>query len=162
MIITALDLLFKYLITNNLEIGEGIQILGGLITLCRIQNYGMAFGIPIGHLLIVIIKISIQAIFVILFIRIQQVKINKLIKYSSTLIVFGWIGNHLDRIFFASGDSRYFQLDYINVGWLFQLCTNISSLITILGWILFLIAIVIKFSDLKILFQKQNHTTPTK
>lgn len=155
MTIILIDLILKSVIIKNFEIGEKFQLIGGLITISRVQNLRLAFGFEISPKVIEIIKIIIQVIFVLIFVKIQKVKINKLYKYSMTLIVFGWIGNYIDRIIFSNSNSNYMYLDYLNISGVFRFFTNLSSLITSIGWLLILIAIIIKTKDLRIIFKKQ-------
>jgi len=151
LLIIILDLVIKYLITKNFMIGEMRSIIDGMVSIGRVENFRMALGL-IGYF-IKIIVLSIQLACVILFFIIQKREINILYKYSITLIVFGWIGNYLDGIFFSNGDSGYVCLDYLYFNGI-DFLINVSSVMNLIGWLLLIFAIISKFKEFKNLFKK--------
>jgi hypothetical protein len=151
--IAVIDLLLKVIVTKTLEPTEHHEWLGGLIGIGRIQNVRMAFGFREGYLIIDIVKIVFQIIFVLIFLKIQRIQVNKLFNYSSTLIVFGWLDHYTDKLLLANGTGGYVFLSYINVNNSF---TDIASIMIFLGWTLLIIAILSKFSDFKLVFKKRT------
>lgn len=115
----------------------------------------MAMGFDISQKLTIAIKILFQILIFILFLRVQGLEIKKLYKISVSLIIFGWMGNYLDKFILMSGDSNYQHLDYFRIIG-FRPFMNISTLMTSAGWILLLIAIVIGFKNLKLIFGKRG------
>ena len=150
-----LDLLFKILINKNYEQGQYNQILGGLITIGNVKTISMALGFEISYKIILVIRIVIQLLFVLLFFRVQGLNVKILYKYSITLLIFGWLGNYMDRFILMSGDLNYQHLDYLRlIG--FRPFMNISTVMVSLGWILLLIAIVTGFKEIKMIFSRSK------
>lgn len=148
-----LDLFIKIFINKNYEQGQFNQILGGLFTIGNVKTVSMALGFDISHKIMIAIKVIFQLAIVLLFFRVQRLNIKKLYKVSVSLIVFGWLGNYLDKFILMSGDSNYQHLDYFRIIG-FRPFLNISTVMTSIGWILLLIAIVIGFKDIKMIFGK--------
>lgn len=151
--ITLLDFAIRIFISSKMTLGTFNEILGGLITVSPIKTSTIAFGNGPAIKLEQISIMVFQLLFVLLFVRIQKLEINKLFKYATTLIVFGWLGNYLDQIFLARGIPNYQHLDYfkiLNIGSF----TNISTILVLVGWVLLIFAVVIGFKDLKIIFRK--------
>ncbi|MBN1181543.1 MAG: signal peptidase II [Bacteroidales bacterium] len=154
LILIIVDLLIKYIIISKLHQYQRIALLHGFIELCRIQTNSAAFGFASLNIL-GIIRLVLQVTFMILFIRIQFVSVNKWYKYSSALVVFGWIGNYLDKIIFSNGEKTYAHLDYFYVRGFSHSILNLSTVMTLTGWIAFIMVIIIRFKDLKIIFHKK-------
>ena len=150
-----LDLVLKFIVDKTYEQGQFNQILGGLFTIGNVKTLSMAMGFDISQKLTIAIKILFQILIFILFLRVQGLEIKKLYKISVSLIIFGWMGNYLDMFILMSGDSNYQHLDYFRIIG-FRPFMNISTLMTSTGWILLLIAIVIGFKNLKLIFGKRG------
>jgi lipoprotein signal peptidase len=151
--IIALDFISKIVVIKTFQPYEHIEWLGGLIGIGRISTVKMSFGFRFGYASIDIVQIILDLILVIGFFKIQRIEISKLYKYAATLIVFGLLGNYLDRAILANGNIGYLNLSYLNLNNSF---TNLSSLMHTIGWTLLLIALISKFSDFKLIFRKQK------
>ena len=98
IVFLGVDQLSKYYIISNFKLGEGCEFISGFIDIIYIHNKGGAWGILQGKtwLLIVITALLMITCFIFLF---KAGKKNKLIFWSVTLILFGGLGNMIDRIF---------------------------------------------------------------
>ena len=96
--ILAADQYTKYLIMTNFSIGEGTDFIKGLIDIVYIHNKGGAWGILEGHtwgllaMTIVIMLICLALLF-------KWGAKNKLLFWAMSLVLFGGLGNMIDRIF---------------------------------------------------------------
>ena len=124
--------------------------MGGLVTIGNVKTMKFAFSSTPIYMIFPIA----QVLFVLLFFRLQKLEVHRLFKYSSTMIVFGWLGNFLDKLILSQDGANYLHLDYFNIGGSGNFM-NISSVLVLIGWILFLAAIIIGFKDLKKIFKRK-------
>lgn len=156
------DLVIKYFITMKFQPGETISFANSWITIGRIENLRLPLGFVGGLDVVGYITIAVQLLFLMLFIRIQIRDVDPYFKYSSVLIVFGWIGNYLDRLFFAKGNWAYMHMDYFNLALAGKSVINLSSLMILIGWFLLLVVALLKFSEFKSLFRKNASLSSAK
>lgn len=92
------DQLTKFYIINNFEIGGTAEFLKGFIDIIYINNKGGAWGILNGYTWALL---SITAIVMVICftLLIKLGKNNKILFWAITLVLFGGIGNMIDRIF---------------------------------------------------------------
>ncbi len=97
-LVLAADQYTKYFIMNNFELGQGTDFIKGLIDIVYIHNKGGAWGVLQGHtwgllaMTVVIMLVCIALLF-------KWGTKNKLVFWSMSLILFGGVGNLIDRIF---------------------------------------------------------------
>ncbi len=94
----AADQYTKYFVSTNFQLGESREFLNGFIDLIYIHNKGGAWGILQGHTW-GLLAISVVLMIICLALLLKLGKSNKLVFWSVTLIMFGGIGNLIDRIF---------------------------------------------------------------
>lgn len=94
IILLFLDQLIKYLITQNMYIGEEITIIKNFLNISYITNDGAAFNILSGNTMLLIIL----AIFVIIYIIKNKKKQEKQEKIMYEILIAGILGNLIDRI----------------------------------------------------------------
>ncbi len=94
IILLFLDQLIKYLITQNMYIGEEITIIKNFLNISYITNDGAAFNILSGNTILLIIL----AIFVIIYIIKNKKKQEKQEKIMYEILIAGILGNLIDRI----------------------------------------------------------------
>ncbi|WP_018342733.1 signal peptidase II [Cytophaga aurantiaca] len=150
-LLVAIDLLIKFQVRTHLEYGQMIELLGDKLMLTHVDNMGMA-GFNVFKIGIWIFK----GFTLILFILILRKNSLPIFMISSTLILLGWLGNSLDRLFFAKNTEGYMFMDYFYENIITHTITNISSLLTIAGCILLLFSIIAHFNAFKDIFRK-NH-----
>ena len=110
------DQLSKIWIKNNFSLWESREILGSFIKFSHVKNPGMAFGIPVGDLSMLVTILSGAATLFIGYLHWQERHNHPLIVNGLGLILGGAIGNLIDRsaIFF----SKHYEgvVDFIDVG----------------------------------------------
>ena len=94
IILLFLDQLIKYLITQNMYIGEEITIIKNFLNISYITNDGAAYNILSGNTILLIIL----AIFVIIYIIKNKKKQEKQEKIMYEILIAGILGNLIDRI----------------------------------------------------------------
>ena len=94
--LTFLDLLSKYLVKNNFNINQRVEI-NSYFDLIYIQNYGVSFGLLSGSVPYWIL-ILIGLIVVILISYLMIVSKKKIERIAYFVIIIGAISNILDRL----------------------------------------------------------------
>lgn len=109
--ITIISLLFdqivKILIVNNMNLFDSINIIDNFFKLTYVRNTGAAWSILSGNRLLLIF-ISLIALFIIYLYFIKDKKLNKLENVSYGLLVGGILGNLIDRIIYG------YVIDYLD------------------------------------------------
>ena len=154
VLIVIIDLFLKYRIKENYEYGQGFGILNDFILIKNINlmRMGGGFRFDDSYSPATIIPIVYHLLFLVLFIRIQTIRIDKLFKLSTLFIFFGIAGNYIDRFSFSNGEAGYVQMDYIYIEDLSSVFFNLSSLLCYAGWIIFFITMIKKFKETKKIF----------
>jgi signal peptidase II len=131
----ALDQLVKYLIVENLEVGQLVPLLGEVLQLHFVKNSGAAFSLASGFTWV----LSIIAVGVIIFIIWFASRIRS-IAWAVTfgLVLGGALGNVTDRLFREPGFGVGHVIDYIQV-WGFPAIFNIADIAVVTGMGLFLL-----------------------
>lgn len=96
--VLAVDQLTKYYIVSNFQIGGTAHFLNGFIDIIYINNKGGAWGILQGYTWALL---SITAIVMVICfsLLLKLGKKNKILFWAITFVLFGGIGNMIDRIF---------------------------------------------------------------
>lgn len=97
-VILGLDQYTKYLVVTNFTLGESYDFIKGFMDLTYIHNRGGAWGMLSGYTW-VLLSITIIIMLVCLTMLIKVGLKNKLMFWAITLVLFGGIGNLIDRIF---------------------------------------------------------------
>ena len=131
----ALDQLAKYLIVENLEVGQLIPLFGEVLQLHFVKNSGAAFSLASGFTWV----LSIIAVGVIIFIIWFASRIRS-IAWAVTfgLVLGGALGNVTDRLFREPGFGVGHVIDYIQI-WGFPAIFNIADIAVVTGMGLFLL-----------------------
>lgn len=108
-VIVILDQFTKYLVRENMQLGESIPLLGKALSLTYIHNMGGAFGVFQGkQWLFLTTGWGVTA--ALLFYLPKIAKLNQLSAISYALILGGAIGNLIDRTRFN------YVVDFVEVG----------------------------------------------
>ena len=97
-LVLAVDQYTKYFIMTNFELGQGTDFIKGVVDIVYIHNKGGAWGILEGHtwgllaMTVIIMLVCIALLF-------KWGANNKLIFWAMSLVLFGGVGNLIDRIF---------------------------------------------------------------
>lgn len=98
ILVLFIDQITKIYIISNFELGESAEFLKGFIELTYIHNRGAAWGIFSGYTaLLLAITALIMAVCIIFLIKFANK--NKLLFWSLLFVIFGGVGNLIDRIF---------------------------------------------------------------
>lgn len=107
ILIIILDQVIKYIVVDNMFLGQSIPIVPHLLHLTYILNPGAAFGILENQrFFFILIAIILTIAIVYFYPKIQQ--LNKLFQTGIALLFSGAIGNMIDRIFIGK------VVDYID------------------------------------------------
>ncbi len=111
VLVLAVDQYTKYFIITHYELGNGSDFINGLLNIVYIHNKGGAWGILEGHTwgLLAITAIIMLVCVVMLF---KWGAKNKLVFWAVSLILFGGIGNLIDRIFRDGNVIDFLQFDF--------------------------------------------------
>ena len=98
ILVLVFDQITKYFIITNFEVGGSDNFINGFINIVFVTNEGGAWGILTGYTwaLLAITSILMIVCFTLLL---KLGKNNKIVFWAMTLILFGGLGNMIDRIF---------------------------------------------------------------
>ncbi|MDO4608022.1 MAG: signal peptidase II [Clostridia bacterium] len=97
-LVLGLDQFTKYYISNNFEMAKSYDFLPGLLDITYIHNDGGAWGL-LGGYTWVLLSITIVIMLVCITLLLKMGLKDKLMFWALMLILFGGIGNMIDRIF---------------------------------------------------------------
>ncbi len=128
-VLVAVDQIIKYIVDTNMEIGESIVAIEGLLNWHYLRNDGASFSILEGQRWFFIIGTFV--ILAVIAVIIAKKMINHWLGYASaTLVVAGGIGNLIDRIRFGE------VIDYIDISPLFKFAVfNFADCCIVVGGI---------------------------
>ncbi|MDD2377761.1 MAG: signal peptidase II [Bacilli bacterium] len=102
-----IDQLIKIIITNNITLNTGIEIIKDFFYLSHVRNYGAAWSIFTGSRIFLII-VAFVSLFVIYFLLIRKQELKRFDIICYGLLYGGIIGNLLDRIILG------YVIDYLD------------------------------------------------
>lgn len=110
--VLGLDQLTKYYIISNFALGESAEFIPGFINVIYINNKGGAWGILDGHTwtLLAVTAILMIVCFTLLL---KLGKRNKFVFWSISFILFGGIGNMIDRVFREGNVIDFLHFEFI-------------------------------------------------
>ena len=113
VLMLAVDQITKYIVMANMELGQTIDFIDGVLNFTYIHNDGGAWGLFGGYrtLLLVVTGVVMLAL---LFFLIKNHRKSKLFFWSGCLIISGGIGNMLDRIFHGGNVVDFFDVAFID------------------------------------------------
>ncbi len=152
-LIVLADVIIKIYIKNNAAIGQIIWQIKGLVLITKVETLAIAPGFSGGVNLLSMLVIIFQLVFCLVAIRLFKRARNSMFMLAATLLVAGWVGSYIDR-FFLSTSSTYRQLDYLNLPFISAAFINLSYLLSLTGFILFLYFTITRFRELKSFFVK--------
>lgn len=153
MILIGIDQLTKLLAVNNLQLGEKVVFIKGLLNLRLEYNTGFAFGMGGGYQIIWGIVSIIGCCVIAFFMRKVDFKHNLVFSLCLILLFAGTFGNMIDRLFYKSGVIDFFDLAFMN----FAVFNVADSYITI-GAILLAVYILFIYKEP----QKKNEQEENK
>lgn len=96
-IVTALDVIAKYIAVRNMGLGQSIPVLPGIFHFTLIFNKGAAFGL-FRDQRIIFIPLSLLVITAIIMYQIRKARSDRYTSFALGLILGGAVGNLIDRV----------------------------------------------------------------
>ena len=116
-IVILFDQLSKIWIKNNFVLFESRNIIGDFLRFSYVENPGIAFGIRVGNLKVIVTILSIVIASYLAFLLYTSKEFVYVEKLSLSLILGGAIGNLIDRILIYIPNSTYAGVvDFIDIG----------------------------------------------
>ena len=153
-IVLGIDQYTKYLIMTSFELGQGTDFIKGLIDIVYIHNKGGAWGILEGHtwgllaMTVVIMIVCIALLF-------KWGMKSKLVFWAMSLVLFGGIGNMIDRIFRDGNVVDFLHFEF----WTDFPVFNVADCAIVIGVGLLMVYFIV--DTVKELKEKMN-TNPVK
>ncbi|WP_164215392.1 signal peptidase II [Virgibacillus sp. YIM 98842] len=139
LIIIGIDQWTKWIIVQNMELGERIPVIENFFYITSHRNSGAAWGILQGQMAFFYIVTVIVVIGIIFYMQ-KYAKNNRLLAVSLSLLLGGAIGNFIDRLLHQEVVDF---LDFYIFGYNFPIFNVADSSLTI-GVILVIIATIIE------------------
>ncbi len=114
LVLIGIDQLTKQLAVNNLQQGEKVVFIKGILNLRLEYNTGFAFGMGGGYQIIWGIISIIGCIVIGFFMRKIDFKHNLVFSLCLILLFAGTFGNMIDRLFYEKGVIDFFDLAFMN------------------------------------------------
>ncbi|MFP5528484.1 signal peptidase II [Peptococcus simiae] len=95
--LVGLDQVTKWVIRQNLALGESIPVIPSIMSLTYIENPGAAFGILAGNRLLFIV-LTLALLTLLVLYQFHAVKSSRLLDGATALIIAGAFGNLIDRL----------------------------------------------------------------
>jgi signal peptidase II len=108
--IIVVDQLVKFLVRQDMYVGESIPIINGVLSITYVQNMGAAFNLFSGKGFILIAVPTISVAFAAWYME-HHPNAHKTLYISLCLIIAGGIGNLIDRL------TLGFVTDMIDISW---------------------------------------------
>ena len=124
-LIPILDFAAKFFVFNNLSASDEIKTFIPFLSIVKVKNFGIAFGILKGHTGLLILFISVILIALLYLVFSKKIKSKQLL-VAISFIIGGGIGNLIDRMFFG------YVIDYLKLSFFPPVC-NLSDYFICLG-----------------------------
>ncbi len=136
VLLIAVDQIIKYIVDTNMEVGQTINAIKGVLDWHYVRNDGASFSILEGQRWFFIIG-TVIILAVIAVIIAKKMIHHWLGNVSAVLVVAGGIGNLIDRIRFGE------VIDYIDISPLFEFAVfNFADCCIVVGGILLCVYIL--------------------
>jgi len=144
-VLVAADQLTKLVVIKNMELGESIPAIDGLLDWTYILNDGASFGMLGGKTTLLLITTGIVMLAVAVGLYAGKFDKHWTGKLSAMLILSGGIGNCIDRVF---NDGRV--VDFIDISPIFEFPKfNFADCCVTVGGVLFCIFILFFYDEKK-------------
>ena len=124
-LIPILDFAAKFFVFNNLSASDEIKTFIPFLSIVKVKNFGIAFGILKGQTGLLILFISVILIALLYLVFSKKIKSKQLL-VAISFIIGGGIGNLIDRMFFV------YVIDYLKLPFFPPVC-NLSDYFICLG-----------------------------
>ncbi len=141
LVLIGLDQLTKYLIVQNLVIGENIVVIKNFFTITSHRNTGAAWGILSGNMVFFYIITAVAGGLFYYLLKETDFKTQKLYTSGIILMIAGGIGNFIDRLFFKE------VVDFIDID-IFNYTSfpifNVADICLVVGMIVFALDVLLE------------------
>nr|WP_295973954.1 signal peptidase II [uncultured Bacillus sp.] len=144
LLVIGLDQWTKWLIVQNMDLGESITVIDSVFYITSHRNTGAAWGILEGQMWFFYVITTIVILAILFYLK-KSVKEGVLFKLSLALMLGGAVGNFIDRIF------RREVVDFIHTypfGYNFPIF-NIADSSLVIGVVLLMIYMLIEERRMK-------------
>ena len=135
VVIYVIDRVTKYLVTENLTLGDPVQVLGEVLQFHYVENPGAAFSLGSGSTWIFAIIASAVAVFIVFFAR-RIRSVGWAVLFG--LLLGGNLGNLTDRLTREPGFGVGHVVDFIQV-YLFPAIFNVADIAIVSSMGLFIL-----------------------
>lgn len=135
VVLVALDQISKYLVVQNMQLGESVTVIPGLLDFTYTHNDGMAFGLGSESFRWIFIGVTLVVCGILIFMMTKPDFKSKLYFSAATCIVAGGVGNLIDRVI------NGYVVDFLALSFFPPVC-NVADYCVTVGTVLLLIFIV--------------------
>jgi signal peptidase II len=135
VLVFVLDRVSKYLVTQNLTLGEPVEVIGQLLQFHYVENPGAAFSLLSGSTWIFALIATTVTVVIILFAR-RIRSIGWAVMFG--LLLGGTVGNLTDRLTREPGFGRGYVVDFLQI-WGFPAIFNIADVAIVSAMGLFIL-----------------------
>ena len=97
ILLTCIDQYSKFIIIQNLDLGEKIVLIEDFFSITHVRNYGAGFSI-LQNATVFLSAVSILAICILVYMLLHEKKLSFVSKTAYLLIISGAAGNLIDRV----------------------------------------------------------------
>lgn len=124
VLLVAIDQVSKYLIAQNMTLGESVSVIPKLLNFTYYHNDGMALGLGSESFRWVFVGVTVVVCGVLIYLMFRPEFKSKLYFAAATLIVAGGIGNLIDRILFG------YVIDFLELSFFSPICNFADYCVT--------------------------------
>ncbi|MBQ4105521.1 MAG: signal peptidase II [Clostridia bacterium] len=135
IVLVAIDQISKYLIVQNMALGESMTVIPGVLNFTYSHNDGMALGIGSESFRWIFVGVTVLVCGVLIYLMFRPDFKSKVYYASVVLIVSGGIGNLIDRV--VNG----YVVDFLALSFFPPIC-NFADYCVTAGTVLLVIFIV--------------------
>ncbi len=135
VLIIVADQVSKWLIVSNMDLGDSVNVVPGILNFTYSHNDGMALGIGSSAFRWVFIIVTVLICGVLIYLMTRPQYKNKLFFAATACVVGGGIGNLIDRLF------NGYVVDFLSLSFFPPIC-NIADYFITAGTIMLMIYIV--------------------
>ncbi len=137
-LVLGADQLSKYYIVSNFELGDSAEFINGLIDIIYINNKSGAWGILQGYTwtLLAVTAILMVVCFTLLL---KLGRRNKVVFWAVSLVLFGGLGNMIDRIFRGGNVVDFLHFEFYPQFPIFNVadCAVVVGAFLLLGYFIY-------------------------
>lgn len=130
--LVAIDQLSKWLVNTKMVLGQSIDLIPGVLSLTKVENYGAAWNSFEGQKLILIAMPLVVMVIATGYLIKTRKKNSAVMNWSLLLVIAGGIGNQIDRIF-AGKVIDMFDFHFWPVFNVADVCVVVGAVLLCLG-----------------------------